>query len=173
MWTGRKKRLDQCRLPTTSLSANLEKCVNNLSFCRNCSNFSAFIRSVRQVLDWLSSTGESYLSSHPVRDIKNISKDVAQEWLEDNKKFREEAKVLFYFLTKSKNDLSLSLSSCLRGWQSEFRVMPPNIIVVPFSSVCRKFVIKSSYCCNWPILFYPVGITCTLRPLVIGPTMWI
>jgi hypothetical protein len=46
------------------------------------------------VLDWLATSGESYLSLHPIRDIKNISKDVAQEWLEDNKKFREEAKVL-------------------------------------------------------------------------------
>lgn len=62
------------------------------------SNFSAFIRSVRQVLDWLATSGESYLSLHPIRDIKSIPKDVAQEWLEDNKKFREEAKVLpFYY----------------------------------------------------------------------------
>ncbi|KAI9551891.1 hypothetical protein GHT06_022227 [Daphnia sinensis] len=68
VWTGRKKRLDQC------------------------SNFSAFIRSVRQVLDWLATSGESYLSLHPIRDIKSIPKEVAQEWLEDNKKFREEAK---------------------------------------------------------------------------------
>jgi hypothetical protein len=48
------------------------------------------------VLDWLATSGESYLSLHPIREIKNISKDVAQEWLEDNKKFREEAKVLLF-----------------------------------------------------------------------------
>lgn len=49
---------------------------------------------MRQVLDWLATSGENYLSLHPVREIKNLSKDSAQEWLENNKKFREEAKVL-------------------------------------------------------------------------------
>lgn len=62
------------------------------------SNFTAFIRSVRQVLDWLASSGECYLGRHPVRDVKTLGKDAAVEWLEDNKKFREEAKVCSAFL---------------------------------------------------------------------------
>ena len=69
VWTARKKRLDQCQ------------------------QFSLFIYSVRQVLEWLSTTGEGHLMSHPIREIKILGKDVALQWLEANKKFREEAKV--------------------------------------------------------------------------------
>lgn len=73
VWTGRKKRLDQCQ------------------------QFSLFTYSVRQVLEWLSSKGESYLSTHPVREIKLLNKDLALQWLEENKQFRDEAKVSFLY----------------------------------------------------------------------------
>ena len=78
------------------------------------SNFTAFIRSVRQVLDWLATSGESHLSLHPVRDIKTLGKDVALEWLEDNKKFREEAKVRLLLLTLNRH--GSTANNAIRGF---------------------------------------------------------
>ena len=69
VWTARKKRLDQCQ------------------------QFSVFSFSVRQVLEWLSTTGEAHLASPPIRDVKNLHKDLAFQWLDANRKFRDELKV--------------------------------------------------------------------------------